>query len=101
GGPPRSSPPSLHDALPISRVFQLGEDMRREAERFAQACRGTLFQREFQQGGSRGGAGVPLETVFEDLLAPGALDSLEAIRAARRSEEHTSELQSRENLVCR
>src|SRR5690606_41635274 len=38
------------------------------------------------------------------LPPPGRLPEpvdLEAVRAAVRSEEHTSELQSRENLVCR
>src|SRR5215475_9605596 len=34
-------------------------------------------------------------------LHPGWFDLLAALRRAGRSEEHTSELQSRENLVCR
>ena len=34
-------------------------------------------------------------------LAPFQIDESEAVRVAVRSEEHTSELHSRRNLVCR
>src|SRR5690606_41643165 len=71
---------SLHDALPIS-------------------------------GGSwTAGATAPTEIELPGLLTarivPGApaaqmQETLDVARAALRSEEHTSELQSRENLVCR
>src|SRR5690349_24034331 len=59
-------------------------------------------------GGSGDGAGVdPLESVFAasrlgDVAGAGALSSgADELRAAQRSEEHTSELQSRRDLVCR
>src|SRR5690606_41223464 len=64
---------SLHDALPI---------FRRLLEKNSSAC------------GPRGMGGAPACLVSpEGLSEPAVSDS--------RSEEHTSELQSRENLVCR
>src|SRR5690606_41751324 len=38
---------------------------------------------------------------FDQLYFPGSVPSIIGVGFARRSEEHTSELQSRENLVCR
>src|SRR5690606_40058864 len=72
----RTAPPpvhtlSLHDALPISTVLHCRTDPRELAVRYQM----TVDQVE------------------------GILD--EARRLMFRSEEHTSELQSRENLVCR
>src|SRR5690606_16217409 len=56
-------------------------------------------------------ANAPLEngmivTIDPDRVAPGKLDAvygaiIQKLKLAGRSEEHTSELQSRENLVCR
>src|SRR2546427_11427975 len=62
---------SLHDALPISLLGRVAGAIRREATR---------------------GGGV-------DAVGGEAVDQLS--RAAARSEEHTSELQSQSNLVCR
>src|SRR5690606_41813941 len=82
--PPEISPLSLHDALPISAV-----------------------QRQHRRVGAR--RAVEGEAVAAPLEL---LRDLVGVRAGRdeaaapdlevaRSEEHTSELQSRENLVCR
>src|SRR5690606_40900618 len=83
--PPRTEvyPLSLHDALPISRV--LGIPVRRV---FAVAW----------------GVSATLGAVAGMLLAPATLLSPFMMFdpfLKGRSEEHTSELQSRENLVCR
>src|SRR5690606_41725895 len=67
---------SLHDALPISRQF-LGRQLDQAVLDFALCSQG----------------GKPLEVLI-DRTRP-------QISTSRRSEEHTSELQSRENLVCR
>src|SRR2546427_1074415 len=74
--PPRSTLFSLHDALPISRPRR----------------RRTHPDNECTRGDADGRA------------APRAPDSTGTRRTAdpiRRSEEHTSELQSQSNLVCR
>src|SRR2546427_8066773 len=67
---------SLHDALPISR--RGGSGARRPRARAAPAL---------EEGTGTG--------------ARGAADRRRPAPAARRSEEHTSELQSQSNLVCR
>src|SRR5690606_41314685 len=79
---------SLHDALPI-----LGEEVRKEqrvhVDRLVAAAAGV---------DERVGGGGDGDEVGRD--QPGALvDQL--VEGVLRSEEHTSELQSRENLVCR
>src|SRR5207302_7715332 len=92
--PPPSSPLSLHDALPISSG--LPPRLRRESfaavphpaapwlSRRRGAARSHPGYRPAQRGSATGSPGSPAR-----LLRP------------PRSEEHTSELQSRENLVCR
>src|SRR5438445_7067872 len=70
---------SLHDALPISS---------------ARSCSGDMYR------------GVPAMNSEEPALDSGAragppARKLLPLRRARRSEEHTSELQSRQYLVCR
>src|SRR5690606_42115337 len=88
---------SLHDALPI---YDLRADrhphLRRLALRVA-LCGGV--------GGRAGArrrvhAGI-LRVVPARVLAAGAGGIPGGYRLLARSEEHTSELQSRENLVCR
>src|SRR5687768_17646477 len=64
---------SLHDALPISRKIDIGED-----------DAGTQFGQRFERA----------------LCVPILRDAPESLRSIR-SEEHTSELQSRLHLVCR
>src|SRR5690606_42067825 len=44
---------------------------------------------------------VPTDPVLDAVLAASEAGGLPAHNVAPRSEEHTSELQSRENLVCR
>src|SRR5690606_40943436 len=79
---PKINTLSLHDALPISE--------RRRTARYARlAGFGEIAQRRLR------GAHVAV-------VGAGGLGSPVVLAlAAARSEEHTSELQSRENLVCR
>src|SRR5690606_40066207 len=78
---------ALHDALPIfAEPYRqvAGELLERDPEAFA--LRNSLMQRALNQRNKDGQpTSMNLEN-FKDLV---------------RSEEHTSELQSRENLVCR
>src|SRR5436309_12604941 len=69
---------SLHDALPISRA-------RGRAD--VESTGGTPVERPQGLPARPGGTRRPHRA--------------DALAGARRSEEHTSELQSRENLVCR
>src|SRR5690606_40248748 len=71
------SPLSLHDALPISGAPALQAAAARGKHDFV----GPAFLEQQPGGAARGVAA--------------------RLRLAARSEEHTSELQSRENLVCR
>src|SRR5207302_5054173 len=85
--PSQTSTLSLHDALPIS-----------EARLHPGAGEQPLLQFVFAQLGrqrpGKPGRRRPLEVVLDRAAR-------NAQRAPDRSEEHTSELQSRENLVCR
>src|SRR5690606_41712842 len=80
---------SLHDALPISAVAVPGKRLVVYKTPWCGCCGG--WAAHMRQ------AGWTVEVVEREDLAP--------IRARHgvpdRSEEHTSELQSRENLVCR
>src|SRR5690606_40352480 len=90
---------SLHDALPISPTVQgkIGRHQQNVADLPVMELRGFkvtpfqigLFPRQNEIQYRR----VRLEDRFARLLPQIAVDL--------RSEEHTSELQSRENLVCR
>src|SRR5690606_41632827 len=85
-------PLSLHDALPISRIPQFGDDVAiTNAAYINQNV--SADEQVFEISGDVAGS-VPaiLRVVNSDTL-----NLLEDLR----SEEHTSELQSRENLVCR
>src|SRR3712207_8621513 len=70
---------SLHDALPISRVPSSPARQTND-----QASRQRTSRRKTSHASSAAGP-----------------SSMKAISAAFRSEEHTSELQSRQYLVCR
>src|SRR5690606_41988629 len=86
--PPRSdtSTLSLHDALPICRLVQI------EKQRHANTQHDGELKRDEQGGDPCHEQRCRLGTTeADDLPYPGYV----------RSEEHTSELQSRENLVCR
>src|SRR5206468_8696083 len=88
---------SLHDALPIliarsRRRAVGGGDVEGDA---ARACRGREADRE----GEARRAGVAF---VERHIVDGQVRQHDsALRRQRRSEEHTSELQSRSDLVCR
>src|SRR5690606_39569726 len=87
-----SDPPSLHDALPIwvRDVAVVGVPDGPRGERVVAAL--VLEP----------GASVDLAAVrrwAEDRISAYAMPR--AVTVLERSEEHTSELQSRENLVCR
>src|SRR3712207_7329971 len=75
---------SLHDALPIYPGDRLRADRRRRHPRPAEVRRGRRRPHRDR--------GTP---------RPGPRHRPAGGRAARRSEEHTSELQSRQYLVCR
>src|SRR5207302_9206319 len=81
---------SLHDALPIYRVASRADSTK--AERF-----------DIREAGSTTNVCVVGTLGYDAAIRgwPGGLLRLAEVTPALRSEEHTSELQSRENLVCR
>src|SRR5690606_41969170 len=82
---------SLHDALPISPTPEgVGEGTAGRRKESGGRGQWSRTRRPPARGWSREGTHCPLP----DGEAVGSLPPL-------RSEEHTSELQSRENLVCR
>src|SRR5207249_6770930 len=86
--PPEIYTLSLHDALPI--------------------WRGIVHARRFLTGLERGAldlqaddaAEIAHNGIYQNLVSCGSSSPMQ-INAPRRSEEHTSELQSRFDLVCR
>src|SRR5690606_41822809 len=87
--PPQTYPLSLHDALPISVLDRERQAGHAPVAVVAGADLGLVHAQELRLG----------EPGDVDLNA-GARRLVQGGRE-RRSEEHTSELQSRENLVCR
>src|SRR5690606_41159874 len=90
---------SLHDALPILYMEPLTVDFLKK-----------IIQKERPDAllptlGGQTGLNLAIELDNMGILEKYEVEllgtSLEAIQLAERSEEHTSELQSRENLVCR
>src|SRR5437867_7548270 len=81
---------SLHDALPIYNVvaFQTRNPLHRVHE--------ELTKRATQEVD-----GVLLLHPVVGMTKPGDVDHYTRVRTYRRSEEHTSELQSPYDLVCR
>src|SRR5690606_41497421 len=78
---------SLHDALPISQeVRHLVQEVDEQTAAFLPDKRLSHRRREITERSRH-----PIERAHEHVHG----------RARSRSEEHTSELQSRENLVCR
>src|SRR5690606_41277467 len=99
--PTEISPLSLHDALPISKLLQ-----RRHGFPAKSAQRHPGLPAYRQVGILQGfhGAFNRVKVKYRNLVGHSA--GCNAVNATltpvtRRSEEHTSELQSRENLVCR
>src|SRR5690606_39709278 len=93
--PSQFSPLSLHDALPISDLVALAAQHGAVMTALVRAyTRGVGFV-----------DGVPAEPIRAVIVAASArlVANPEQVDAyvSGRSEEHTSELQSRENLVCR
>src|SRR5690606_42151204 len=76
---------SLHDALPILRE--------------AQAARESLSTQVLQEGATERSR-IALD-LYDVVLPSLAAAEIQADNISSRSEEHTSELQSREKLVCR
>src|SRR5207253_9642021 len=96
--PPPTSSLSLHDALPISRIL-VGR---------AGLCYRTATQLELRQDHAAAVDAVHAELDLDNGFDPGFVQrwGLFLVQTctgskAERSEEHTSELQSRGHLVCR
>src|SRR5690606_41964573 len=87
---------SLHDALPICPARS--SPPRAAAPGAPAAPRGDRIR--CRPGGGRRG-GPPRSARRRAARAPPPRRRRRSPRSPRRSEEHTSELQSRENLVCR
>src|SRR5690606_40541402 len=99
--PPGIHRPSLHDALPICDFYE-GE-LAEKVVAFSKACDGALtlddlrnFRPEWVEPIAKDYHGYTLHEIPPNGQGIAALIAL-----GIRSEEHTSELQSRENLVCR
>src|SRR5690606_41570814 len=92
---------SLHDALPISARGHRARALMPRAG--LSVCGAADARHHHQPALLAGGRGVRHRTVPHEVLpalaAAGVRGGL-AGDGALRSEEHTSELQSRENLVC-
>src|SRR5205823_15108223 len=93
--PPETSPLSLHDALPIYlNICHLGD-----ARKATQPCSIVIFG---ASGDLTARKLIPaLYHLFEEKLMPQAFRVIGFARREKRSEEHTSELQSLAYLVCR
>src|SRR5690606_40394474 len=88
---------SLHDALPISDIFVLVD----EGHRSQYGSFNIKMQKVFPNACFIAFTGTPLMKKEKSTANKfGGLIDVYSITDAR-SEEHTSELQSRENLVCR
>src|SRR5690606_41414100 len=87
-------PLSLHDALPIS-AFRAREALSEPAFR-----RPAPARRACPRHGHRA-EGAAARRAFRRARRQGAQGTAPLAACVPRSEEHTSELQSRENLVCR
>src|SRR5690606_41235968 len=99
--PPPSvvDPLSLHDALPICQWFAKRKNV-------IALLRETIFQQESplvdtDANNKAADADAALQELGGDQVAFGYLTATVTVMDEDRSEEHTSELQSRENLVCR
>src|SRR5207247_10729147 len=94
--PPDCSPLSLHDALPISA------GPGKKAVSFADTIRMSTYLVAFVVGELEATDPVMVgETPLRIWCVPGKRQLAPFGVAAGRSEEHTSELQSRVDLVCR
>src|SRR5699024_11251543 len=92
---PGSVPLSLHGALPISPKRSRAPPSC-SPSRSPRSCRRTALERSAASIPARGKA-QPLSL----FLSPGSVQTTRDWKSGTRSEEHTSELQSRFDLVCR
>src|SRR5690606_40325586 len=96
--PTEPDTPSLHVALPISNGIQ----WRRAVWVFAGWRESVVgVMRDAAVVVRRGGIAVVRRSHPAAGIASGSGRSYNRLQRVARSEEHTSELQSRENLVCR
>src|SRR5690606_41983251 len=98
--PPAPYPLSLHDALPISGAFDRDAIIETATRRFAHLTTKPDPEREAARPQS-GAAGETRKLEQTHLVFSWPAPSAGSEHIYARSEEHTSELQSRENLVCR
>src|SRR5690606_40494218 len=97
--PTALSPLSLPDALPISTAMSELAPYIEEAYR---AVSGTEARLSFAYQSEWGASTDPTVTAGDQAgMLAAAIAAHRRHDVERRSEEHTSELQSRENLVCR
>src|SRR5690606_41710467 len=97
--PPASSPLSLHDALPIFGCRWSPRSPPNERERFEHHGLNERRRMPRSEGEPRAVAATRADLpACRSFLRSFATRS---VQWSDRSEEHTSELQSRENLVCR
>src|SRR5690606_41948825 len=94
---PALSTLSLHDALPIFLVDRLGDDAAGFLGLSGRLGGVTRVRPAAGRQGDDGGEGEGQARGMQDLHRVLRVSA----RRIPRSEEHTSELQSRENLVCR
>src|SRR5207302_8284640 len=90
---------SLHDALPISARARLRDRTRAGVRAASPACRWRASWRQNITSVAIVKQSHYCSARYRYRSTSNAFRSL--AQARRRSEEHTSELQSRENLVCR
>src|SRR5690606_40148249 len=92
-------PLSLHDALPILPVLNVVGDFDTLSCQLPSCTESGSMENE--------GENYPADACYTQIIVPNAGHALNLHRNAprwyrqTRSEEHTSELQSREKLVCR
>src|SRR5256886_12370562 len=94
--PPRSTLLSLHDALPI---YLFPDDPDLVLEHDGKVAVDALARQVHE--GQDVGRGPPAPVHDEVRVLGGDLGTVDPLALEARSEEHTSELQSQSNLVCR
>src|SRR5690606_42127010 len=98
--PSHTSPLSLHDALPISdRVVTVSTLFTQALPNFWIGVVLLLVFSQTLRWLPSVGLSSPLNLILPTIVL--ALPFVSVLTRMIRSEEHTSELQSRENLVCR